>query len=110
MKDKKGIEILKKGADYKDNNCLLALAMFYLNGVFNLIKDGYKVIPNKDSSIYYYTIAANNNDLQSQYNLGMNYYNLHIKDSSDKYLKMCARNNDLDESGLQEVALKVLSS
>lgn len=65
LKDKKGFGVLKKGADYKDNNCLLALAMFYENGAFNLIKGGYKVIPNKDIPIYYYTTAANNNDIQS---------------------------------------------
>ncbi len=109
LKDAEGIKILEKGAYYKVNNCLLALAMFYENGQFNLIKGGFLITPNLDSSIHYYTIAANNNDLQSQYSLGLTYYDQHMKDSSDKYLKMCINNNSIDESDVKGAALDILN-
>ncbi len=108
--DKKGIEILKEGAFYKQNTCLFALAMCYENGTFNLMKGDFKITPNIDSANYFYTIAANNGDLNSQFNLGCNYFNKHMKDSSDKYLKMCISNNEFDESDLKGAALLKLSN
>jgi len=110
LNDNKGIEILKKGASFKDNGCLLALAMYYENGQFALIKGNYTITTNLDSAICYYTIAANNNDMQSQANLSIMYFELpkiQNLDSCKKYLKMCIENNsDYDEGDIKGAAIE----